>query len=83
MHRYDVRNKSRSNKSHADISLLAHAHSLVKLVTATRRMLPVSQKLMPKSNACLMNAGLCPSFKAHYCSSFDAANWQTLRCLAN
>ena len=74
-------NKFRSNKSHADFSLLAHAHSLVKLVTVTRtpRMLPVSQKLMPKSNACLKNAWLCSSFKAHYYSSFDAANWQTLR----
>jgi hypothetical protein len=81
MHRYDVRNKSRSNKSHADISLLAHAHSLVKLVTVTRtrRMLPVSQKLMPKSNACLKTPWLCSSFKAHYYSSFDAATWQTLR----
>ena len=44
-----------------------------------RPMLPVSQKLMPKSNACLKNAWLCSSFKAHYYSSFDAANWQTLR----
>jgi hypothetical protein len=40
---------------------------------------PMSQKLMPKSNACLKNAWLCSSFKAHYYSSFDAANWQTLR----
>ena len=46
-------------------------------------MLPVSQKLMSKSNACLKNAWLCSSFKTHYYSSFDAANWQTLRRLTN